>query len=319
MYKASPELEAIVIRWNEAIRTKDKGSINNMLSASEQLRYVGSAENELWSGALLRRGIGDHFDEVPDFHYRGYNIEAYESGQIGWALWTGEIFFPTTGVLSKNRISFVFGLEHGLWKIVQIHISNPSSNMDKIGIEHEALDALMAAAQEGKLGLGREGMATVMFTDVVDSSALAAAMGDRAWIGRIDAHLDDVTHIVEAAGGTLVKSLGDGTMSTFTSTRAALTAATEIQRKAFADTQTPVIRLRIGVHSGEVIENKGDFFGTVVNKAARINAAAAPDEIRLSDATHIMLGRAAEFEFDDPRDVALKGLEGTHRLYRLKT
>ena len=173
MYKTSPEIEAIVIRWNEAIRTKDKDSINNMLSASEQLRYVGSAENELWSGALLRRGIGDHFDAVPDFHYRGYNIDAYESGQISWALWTGEIFFPTTGVLSKNRISFVFGLEHGLWKIVQIHISNPSSNMDKIGIEHEALDALMAAAQEGKLGLGREGMATVMFTDVVRGDAPA--------------------------------------------------------------------------------------------------------------------------------------------------
>lgn len=319
MYKASPELEAIVIRWNEAIRTKNKGSINNMLSASEHLRYVGSAANELWSGALLRRGIGDHFDEVPEFHYRDYHIEAYESGQIGWALWTGDIYFPTTDVLSKNRISFVFGLEDGLWKIVQIHISNPSSNMEKIGIEHEALDALMAAAQEGALGLGRAGMATVMFTDVVDSSALADAMGDRAWIGRINAHLDEVSQIVEAAGGTLVKSLGDGTMSTFTSTRAALTAASEIQNRAFADTQTPVIRLRIGLHTGEVIENKGDFFGTVVNKAARINAAAAPDEIRLSDATHIMLGRTDSFSFDDPRDVALKGLEGTHRLYRLQT
>ena len=319
MYQSSPELAAIVNRWNEAIRTKDTDSITNMLSASEQLRYVGSAENEFWSGALLRRGIGDHFKEVPELHFRDYQVEAYENGAIGWALWTGFIYFPTTDVLSENRISFVFGLEHGLWKIVQIHISNPSSNLEKIGIEHAALDGLMQAAKEGSLGLGREGMATVMFTDVVDSSALADLMGDRAWTQRIDAHLEDVTQIVEDAGGTLVKSLGDVTMSTFTSTRAALSAANAINGKAMAADTTPALRLRIGLHTGEVIENKGDFFGTAVNKAARINAAAAPDEIRLSDATHIMLGRAAAFEFDDPRDVVLKGLEGTHRLYRLKT
>jgi class 3 adenylate cyclase len=66
-----------------------------------------------------------------------------------------------------------------------------------------------------------------------------------------------------------------------------------------------------------VIENKGDFFGTVVNKAARINSAAAPDEIRVSDATKIMLGRADGFVFEDPQEVPLKGLDGEHRIYRL--
>ena len=125
MYKTSPEIEAIVIRWNEAIRTKDKGSINNMLSASEQLRYVGSAENELWSGALLRRGIGDHFDEVPDFHYRGYNIEAYESGQIGLAKSffqpqvfcqkTGSALFSGWSMASGRLCKFTFPTQAPTW------------------------------------------------------------------------------------------------------------------------------------------------------------------------------------------------------------
>lgn len=317
MINPSPELAAIVNRWNEAIRLKDTVSIENLLSASEHLRYVGTAEGEFWGGDLLRRGIGDHFKEVPDFHYRDAKVEAFESGQLGWALWTGYIYFPGTDVLSDYRISFVFSLEHGLWKIVQIHISNPVPNFEKLGVEHAALDRLVQAAQSGQLGLGTEGMATVMFTDVADSSALADMLGDRVWTKCIDTHFAQVGQIVEDAGGTLVKSLGDGTMSTFTSTRAALTAASHIQKRALTDTAEPVLRLRIGLHTGEVIENKGDFFGTVVNKAARINATAAPDEIRLSDATLMMLGRAADFDIGDPIEVPLKGLDGLHKIYRL--
>jgi class 3 adenylate cyclase len=319
MYKRSSELESIIRRWNEAIRAKDTDTIVNMLSASEQLRYVGSDQNELWSGDLFRRGVADHFREVPEMYYRDVKIEAYENGQTGWAMWYGYIHFPANNVTSFHRATLVLALEKGYWKIVQSHVSNPYSNMDKMGIEHAALDRLMNAAKEGSLGLGHEGMATVMFTDVVDSSALAEVMGDRAWMGRIEAHLDRVTQIVEGAGGTLVKSLGDGTMSTFRSTRAALQAALAIRQAALDDDTAPVMRLRIGLHTGEVIENKGDFFGTVVNKAARINAAAAPDEIRISDATHIMLGRDAGVAFDDPQEIALKGLEGTHKIYRLAT
>jgi class 3 adenylate cyclase len=155
-------------------------------------------------------------------------------------------------------------------------------------------------------------------TDVVDSSALATLMGDRAWAQRIDKHLAQIANTVHEAGGTLVKSLGDGTMSTFTSTRAALRSAARIQSQAQQDETEPALRVRIGLHSGEVIENKGDFFGTVVNTAARINAVAQPVEIRISDATRLMLGRLDGFDFDDPRDVELKGLEGRHRLYRLR-
>lgn len=317
MISRSPELVAIVNRWNEAIRLKDTVSIENMLSASQHLRYVGTAEGEFWGGDLLRKGIGDHFREVPEFHYRDATVEAFECGQLGWALWTGNIHFPNTDVLSDYRISFVLALENGLWKIIQIHISNPVPNFEKLGIEHAALDQLVQAAQSGQLGLGTEGMATVMFTDVVDSSALADMMGDRAWIARIDTHLAKVSGIVEETGGTLVKSLGDGTMSTFTSTRAALTAARGIQRQAQSDIAEPMLRVRIGLHTGEVIENKGDFFGTVVNKAARINAAAAPDEIRLSDATFLMLGRIEGFEIADPIEVPLKGFDGVHKIYRL--
>ena len=160
-------------------------------------------------------------------------------------------------------------------------------------------------------------MASIMFTDVVDSSALADVMGDKLWTKRIDSHLADVRTIIEDNGGTLVKSLGDGTMSTFTSSRSALAAARDIQNKAQADQTEPNLRLRIGLHTGEVIENKGDFFGTVVNKAARVASVANPDEIRVSDATRAMIGGNPDFTLTDPINIPLKGLEGEHMIYRL--
>lgn len=60
-----------------------------------------------------------------------------------------------------------------------------------------------------------------------------------------------------------------------------------------------------------------DFFGTVINKAARVAAMAGPDEIDLSDATRVMVGTGTDFTFFEPVAVTLKGLEGEHRIYRL--
>lgn len=86
----------------------------------------------------------------------------------------------------------------------------------------------MTSAREGSLGLGRAAVATVMFADGVGSSLLAEKVGDRSWIEHMDRYLQGVQAIDEGAGGTLVKSLGDGTVSSFTSTNASLTKAHEI-------------------------------------------------------------------------------------------
>lgn len=318
MITPSPELVAIAKRWGKAIGARDEETLRNLLSTSEHLSYIGSAEGELWTGKLLRDGIGAHFREVPEFEERTDRIEAFEMGSVGWAYSFVPIKFKGSDRFIMHRMTYVFVLEHGAWKIAHLHLSNPMPNIEKMGIENRVLDELVKAAQEGFSAVGRTGMASVMFTDVVDSTLLADTLGDRLWSARIDAHLGRVQEIVEEEGGVLVKSLGDGTMSSFTSARAALTAARRIQQSARSDNAEPALRLRVGVHTGEVIENKGDFFGTVVNKAARINTSADPDEIRLSDATKIMLGRDDDFVVDDPKEVHLKGIDGAHLIYRLK-
>lgn len=317
MITPSPELVAVVRRWNDAMRRKDGRALTNMLSTSDHLLYQGSAEGEMWAGPVLRRGFASHAAEIPDFDWEETHIEAYEKGEVGWAHCLANLRFHSNGKLVPCRFTFVLVIEDGMWRLIQFHGSNGFPNMEKMGIEQTAMDELISAARNDFTHDQREGMATVMFTDIVGSSALAAAMGDRLWTTTVSRHFDMIEAEVAQAGGTVVKSLGDGTMSSFASARAAMTAAAGIQRANAADTAEPPLSLRIGLHSGDLIQTKDDFFGSVVNKAARIAAAAEPGEIRASDASRLMCGEASDLVFEDPRAVQLDGFTEPHMLFRL--
>lgn len=313
----SPELIAVVRRWNEAMRRKDGPTLTNMLSTSDHLCYQGSAEEETWWGKVLRDGFAAHASEIPEFDFEETSLSAFEHGEVGWAHCLADLRFHSNGKLVPCRFTFVLLLEDGIWKMIQFHGSNAFPNVDKMGIEQTAMDALVKAAREN-FSLGqRDGMATIMFSDIVNSSALADAMGDHLWAATVRKHLSLVERIVTERGGHLVKSLGDGTMSSFTSAHDALCVAREVQRQNAMEPGEPSLDLRIGLNSGDVIQTVDDFFGSVVNKAARITGAAAPVEIRLSEATRLMVGSTQEFRITDPVTTELKGFDGTHTLFRL--
>ena len=156
-----------------------------------------------------------------------------------------------------------------------------------------------------------------MFTDLVGSSTLASALGDQVWTPIITAHFAMISKHVEAHDGQFVKSLGDGTMSSFSSARSALSAARDIQTSLDADTSEPRLGLRIGLHTGDVVQSDDDFFGTVVNTAARITSSAGPGEICVSGVTRMMVGADASFSFSEPITAHLKGIKGEQTLYRL--
>ncbi|MEM7318543.1 MAG: nuclear transport factor 2 family protein [Pseudomonadota bacterium] len=304
-------------RWNEAVRSKDGPALSNMLSTSQHLRYQGSAEGEEWSGPALRAGFPDHVREIPDFEWDEHSLEAFEAGPVGWAHCTATLHFGTDTKPSHTRFTFVWMLEDGVWRIVQMHVSNPTPNIEKIGVEHHVLNRLVDAAREGFRQDQREGMASVMFTDIAESSALAAELGDRNWTAAIQRHLDLVRTQIEAENGQLIKSLCDGTMSSFTSAGSALRAAISIQRSNARDAAEPKLGLRIGLHTGDVIQTDDDFFGTVVNKSARITALSAPHEIWVSDATRLIAGSPENLSFGKSSSAELKGLPGQHRVHRL--
>jgi adenylate cyclase len=315
--KHSPEIEAIVRRWLTSYGRRDADAVTNLFSESPALTYIGSAEDEFLTGDTLRQHFATYTEDVPDFVHFEDRVQGFERGPIGWAFWFGGTRRPDTGKTARFRTTFILNLEKDVWRLIHVHNSNPVANIESMGYEARSFDELIAAAEATEPTIPKSGMASVMFTDIADSTALAQALGDENWTASIERHLDLVGEIIAKSGGNLVKSLGDGTMSTFTSAARVLNAAKWIQQAVAAEIAEPRLRIRIGLHTGDVVQAGDDFFGTVVNKAARVAALAAPDEIRVSEATRIMVGGSNEFRFGDPATVPLKGLEGDHLIYRL--
>lgn len=316
--RESPELAAIARRFFRAIEHRDSASLRNLVSGSEAVSFVGTADAEIWRGSAVRDGLGEHFREVPDFTVRDFHIEAWEAGEAGWSYYDWTLVRPGRSETARLRVTLVFALEDGAWKIVHRHASVPSPNVAVHGGDHHALADLLNAVRTLDPQVGTSGSATVMFTDIADSSAIAEAIGDTRWTQVVQTHVALLRQAIEARGGQLIKSLGDGSMSTFGSAGQAMLAALDIQAALAEQEAEPRLQVRIGLHTGDVVQADGDFFGTVVNKAARISAIARPGDIRVSEATRIMVGGATGFTFADAARVALRGLEGEHLVYRLE-
>ena len=318
MTRPSMELLAVSRRWIEAIQHKRKNELRNILSGHDYLRFVGSGEGELWAGDSVREGIGDFFGVIPQLSkHDEIFAEAFENGETGWACLTHDIAFADQpGRTFHVRTTLIFALEDGVWKIVHRHGSVPIPNIEFTGIEQNAIADLVAAARKGFSLDQREGFASIMFTDIVNSSRLASMMGDRLWSSEVAHHFAALRKIIQDADGEFVKSLGDGTMSSFPQPAKALQAARAILQ-ASEQSDGPAIALRIGIHTGKVVQTKDDFFGTVVNKAARIAALAAPGEIQISDTTRKMVGETQGFRFSNTTSVQLQGLDGEHIIHRV--
>ena len=121
-------------------------------------------------------------------------------------------------------------------------------------------------------------LATVVFTDIVDSTRQAATVGDAAWRAVLDRHDLLTASTVTAHGGRVVKSTGDGVVATFDAPGRALRCAHAL-RRAVADAG---VHVRCGIHTGEIELRGNDIGGIAVHIAARVEAHAAPDEVLVS-------------------------------------
>jgi class 3 adenylate cyclase len=153
-------------------------------------------------------------------------------------------------------------------------------------------------------------LATVMFTDLVDSTAQLSALGDRVWRERLDAHDALVRGRLEAFRGREVKMTGDGVVATFDGPARAIGCAQAIVDGA-ADLGLDV---RVGLHTGEIELRGDDIGGLAVHIGARVSQLAGPREILVSR-TVVDLVAGSHLEFDDRGERALKGVEGTWRVF----
>jgi class 3 adenylate cyclase len=197
----------------------------------------------------------------------------------------------------------------------------PAGNGADLGTPIDAVAS--AVGQDGpdlSLHTAPDGTVTILFSDIESSTELTQRLGDQRMQELVRAHNALVRQQLLAHGGFEVKSLGDGFMLAFSSARRALQCAIAIQREFAgynaAQSEEP-IRVRMGLHTGEAIKEEGDFYGKSVILAARIADCAQGEEILGSSLLKELAETAGDIRFGDPRDVELKGLPGTTRVYQV--
>ena len=165
-----------------------------------------------------------------------------------------------------------------------------------------------------------EGAVTVLFTDVEASTDMRTRLGDEAADELLRLHESIVRERVSTHGGREIKSLGDGFMVAFASPRKAISCAVDIQR-ALDDRNREdprrILRVRIGINTGEVSEKAGDLFGAAVNAAARIAGKAHGGQILVANVVKDLAGVRPDLSYVDRGLFWLKGFPERWRLFEI--
>src|SRR5260370_37262043 len=143
------------------------------------------------------------------------------------------------------------------------------------------------------------GTVTIFFSDSSGFRDSHEQSGDEAAYRILREHNAIVRQQIEAFGGVVVKTQGDSFMVAFTTARGAILCAVATQRaigQADRNHTGPRIAIGVGINTGEPIQEGGDYFGSMVNLAARICAATGPGQILIAETTRDVAGRIESVE-----------------------
>lgn len=194
-----------------------------------------------------------------------------------------------------------------------------ASYVELEGIDHAVFagdtDTLLDELEEFLTGVRRSAevdrvLATVMFTDIVDSTQRASALGDRAWRALLDAQNEVLRRELGRYRGREVKTLGDGMLATFDGPARAIRCA-----QAMTDAVRALgIEVRVGLHTGEVELVGDDVAGIAVHIAARVGALAGAGEVLVSGTVKDLVAGSG-IAFADRGEHVLKGIPDQRRIY----
>jgi class 3 adenylate cyclase len=154
-------------------------------------------------------------------------------------------------------------------------------------------------------------LATVMFSDIVDSTRRAAELGDRRWRDLLQSVESSVSRELARFRGRAVKTMGDGFLATFDGPARAIRCATAIRDSARSEFG---LEVRSGLHTGEIELIGNDVGGIAVHIGARVGASAGPGEVLVSGTVKdLVVGSGLAFEDRGERE--LKGVPGRWRLF----
>jgi pimeloyl-ACP methyl ester carboxylesterase len=224
------------------------------------------------------------------------------------------VHVPTL-ILHRTRDRLV-NVRHGRW--LAEHMPN-ARLIEFEGEDHsfwyQGSEEWLGAVQEFLTGaraapVGDRVLATVLFTDIVDSTRTAAELGDRRWREMLEQHQRDVRDALGRFNGREVKSTGDGFLATFDGPARAIHCAHAIVQSS----EALGICIRAGLHTGECEVMGDDIGGIAVHIAARVSAHAGPRELLVSRTVKDLVAGSG-VEFTDRGAHALKGVPDTWQLY----
>jgi class 3 adenylate cyclase len=161
------------------------------------------------------------------------------------------------------------------------------------------------------------GTCVIMFTDIVESTALTERLGDKAFREKSRRLDESLRALIQQNDGLPVEGalLGDGVLAVFTSARSALKCALASDGVA----ASTGLQLHVGLHAGDVIRDGNNVFGGAVNIASRISALSQPGQVLVSDTVKALARTSAEVAFVDAGTRSLKGISDLVHLYELKS
>jgi class 3 adenylate cyclase len=175
----------------------------------------------------------------------------------------------------------------------------------------QAIESFLDGVGESEASLDRA-LATVLFTDIVDSTRRASELGDRAWRELVERHHRAIRAQLARYRGVEIDTAGDGFFATFDGpARAVRCGQACVQAAASIG-----IEIRVGIHTGEVETIDGKAGGIAVNIGARVGSAARPSEVMVSQTVKDLVAGSG-LTFEDAGEHELKGIPDRWRLYRV--
>ncbi|HEX6153487.1 MAG TPA: adenylate/guanylate cyclase domain-containing protein [Solirubrobacterales bacterium] len=290
-------------RWGEMIRSDWGGPVGLELWAPSR---AGDREFERWWARLLRQGTSPAGAVALMDLYREMDVRPI----------LPTIDVPTL-VLHRAGDRMV-SVEQGRY----IAESIPRSRyVELAGEDHLPfagdLDAVLDEVEEFLVGSrgaaeAERALATILFTDIVGSTEIAARLGDRDWRQLLERHDAAVRRQLTLHRGREVKTMGDGFLATFDGPARAIRCASAVQDEVAG----LGIEVRAGIHTGEVELIGDDVGGMAVNIGARIGALADAGEVLVSSTVReLVVGSGLEFA--DRGVQTLKGAPGEWRLFAI--
>ena len=173
------------------------------------------------------------------------------------------------------------------------------------------IQAFLAGANTRPQSVDRV-LATILFTDIVESSQAVSDLGDAAWRNILDRHDAEASDLIELHRGRLVRSTGDGLLATFDGPGRAVQCACTFVRKVV----NYGIRIRAGLHTGEIEIRGNDIGGVAVHAAARIEEAASPGEVVVSRTVADLTVGNHTVNYEALGSHVLRGIPGEWPLFR---